>query len=104
MGSLLLAAGEKGMRFATPNARIMVHQPSGGFQGQASDIERHARDIIKMKRRLNEVYVKHTGRTLEDVEKTLDRDHFMDAGEAKDWGVIDKILTSRQEIEGVSAN
>jgi len=104
MGSLLLAAGEKGMRFATPNARIMVHQPSGGFQGQASDIERHARDIIKMKRRLNEVYVKHTGRTLEEVEKTLDRDHFMDADEAKDWGVIDKILTSRQEIEGAAAN
>jgi ATP-dependent Clp protease protease subunit len=104
MGSLLLAAGEKGMRFATPNARIMVHQPSGGFQGQASDIERHARDIIKMKRRLNEVYVKHTGRTLEEVEKTLDRDHFMDADEAKDWGVIDKILTSRQEIEGAVAN
>lgn len=104
MGSLLLAAGEKGMRFATPNARIMVHQPSGGFQGQASDIERHARDIIKMKRRLNEVYVKHTGRTLEEVEKTLDRDHFMDADEARDWGVIDKILTSRQEIEGAAAN
>lgn len=104
MGSLLLGAGEKGMRFATPNARIMVHQPSGGFQGQASDIERHARDIIKMKRRLNEVYVKHTGRTLEEVEKTLDRDHFMDADEAKDWGVIDKILTSRQEIEGAAAN
>ncbi|MNZ64808.1 ATP-dependent Clp protease proteolytic subunit [compost metagenome] len=92
------------MRFATPNARIMVHQPSGGFQGQASDIERHARDIIKMKRRLNEVYVKHTGRTLEEVEKTLDRDHFMDADEAKEWGVIDKILTSRQEIEGAAAN
>jgi len=104
MGSLLLAAGEKGMRFATPNARIMVHQPSGGFQGQASDIERHARDIIKMKRRLNEVYVRHTGRTLEEVEKTLDRDHFMDADEAKDWGVIDKILTSRQEMEGAAAN
>lgn len=104
MGSLLLAAGEKGMRFATPNARIMVHQPSGGFQGQASDIERHARDIIKMKRRLNEVYVKHTGRTLEEVEKTLDRDHFMDADEANEWGVIDKILTSRQEIEGAAAN
>ena len=103
MGSLLLAAGEKGMRFATPNARIMVHQPSGGFQGQASDIERHARDIIKMKRRLNEVYVKHTGRSLEEVEQTLDRDHFMEAGEAKDWGLIDKILTSRQEIEGVPA-
>lgn len=103
MGSLLLAAGEKGMRFATPNARIMVHQPSGGFQGQASDIERHARDIIKMKRRLNDVYVKHTGRTYEEVEKTLDRDHFMDSEEAKDWGVIDKILTSRAEIEGASA-
>ena len=103
MGSLLLAAGEKGMRFCTPNARIMVHQPSGGFQGQASDIERHARDIIKMKRRLNEVYVKHTGRTLEEVENTLDRDHFMDADEAKNWGVVDKILTSRQEIEGATA-
>ncbi len=104
MGSLLLCAGEKGMRFATPNARIMVHQPSGGFQGQASDIERHARDILKMKRRLNEVYVKHTGRTLEEVEKTLDRDHFMTADEAQDWGVIDKILTSRQELEGGSAD
>ncbi|WP_284773897.1 ATP-dependent Clp endopeptidase proteolytic subunit ClpP [Agrobacterium sp. lyk4-40-TYG-31] len=104
MGSLLLAAGEKGMRFCTPNARIMVHQPSGGFQGQASDIERHARDIIKMKRRLNDVYVKHTGRTLEEVENTLDRDHFMDADEAKDWGVVDKILTSRQEIEGATAS
>ncbi|AYD00538.1 ATP-dependent Clp endopeptidase proteolytic subunit ClpP [Neorhizobium sp. NCHU2750] len=100
MGSLLLAAGEKGMRFATPNARIMVHQPSGGFQGQASDIERHARDILKMKRRLNDVYVKHTGRTLEEVEKTLDRDHFMDADEAQEWGVIDKILTSRLDAEG----
>ncbi|GAK71155.1 ATP-dependent Clp endopeptidase proteolytic subunit ClpP [Agrobacterium rubi] len=104
MGSLLLAAGEKGMRFCTPNARIMVHQPSGGFQGQASDIERHARDIIKMKRRLNDVYVKHTGRTLEEVENTLDRDHFMDADEAKNWGVIDKILTSRQELEGAAAS
>ena len=75
MGSLLLAAGEKGMRFATPNALIMVHQPSGGFQGQASDIERHAQDIIKMKRRLNDIYVTHTGQDYETVEKTLDRDH-----------------------------
>ncbi|AMM84667.1 ATP-dependent Clp endopeptidase proteolytic subunit ClpP [Martelella sp. AD-3] len=100
MGSLLLAAGEKGMRFATPNARVMVHQPSGGFQGQASDIERHARDILKMKRRLNEVYVRHCGQTYEEVEKTLDRDHFMDAGEAMDWGLIDKVMTSRSEIEG----
>jgi ATP-dependent Clp protease, protease subunit len=102
MGSLLLCAGEKGMRFAMPNSRIMVHQPSGGFQGQASDIERHARDILKMKRRLNEVYVKHTGRTIEEVEKTLDRDHFMTSDEAKEWGVVDKILTSRQELEGGS--
>ncbi|MFC0479841.1 ATP-dependent Clp protease proteolytic subunit [Gellertiella hungarica] len=100
MGSLLLAAGHKDMRFATPNARIMVHQPSGGFQGQASDIERHARDILKMKRRLNEVYVKHCGRTYEEVEQTLDRDHFMDADEALNWGLIDRVLTSRAEIEG----
>ena len=104
MGSLLLCAGEAGHRFALPNARIMVHQPSGGFQGQASDIERHARDILKMKRRLNEIYVKHTGRTYEEVEKTLDRDHFMTADEAQDWGVIDKILTSRQELEGGSSD
>lgn len=103
MGSLLLCAGEKGMRFAMPNSRIMVHQPSGGFQGQASDIERHARDILKMKKRLNEVYVKHTGRTYEEIETTLDRDHFMDADEAQSWGVIDKILTSRLEMEGASA-
>ena len=100
MGSLLLAAGHKDMRFATPNARIMVHQPSGGFQGQASDIERHAKDILKMKRRLNEVYVKHCGRTYEEVEQTLDRDHFMNADEALSWGLVDKVLTSREEIEG----
>ncbi|MGB3814819.1 MAG: ATP-dependent Clp endopeptidase proteolytic subunit ClpP [Shinella sp.] len=100
MGSLLLAAGHKDMRFATPNARIMVHQPSGGFQGQASDIERHAKDILKMKRKLNEVYVKHCGRTYEEVEQTLDRDHFMSADEAKDWGLIDRVITSREAIEG----
>ncbi len=95
MGSLLLAAGEKGMRFALPNARIMVHQPSGGFQGQASDIERHAQDIIKMKRRLNEVYVKHTGQDYETVEKTLDRDHFLTAEEASEWGLVDKVIDRR---------
>ncbi|WP_457582863.1 ATP-dependent Clp endopeptidase proteolytic subunit ClpP [Ensifer canadensis] len=99
MGSLLLAAGHKDMRFATPNSRIMVHQPSGGFQGQASDIERHAKDILKMKRRLNEVYVKHCGRTYEEVEQTLDRDHFMSSDEALDWGLIDKVITSREAIE-----
>ncbi|RFZ88310.1 ATP-dependent Clp endopeptidase proteolytic subunit ClpP [Shinella sp. WSJ-2] len=103
MGSLLLAAGHKDMRFATPNARIMVHQPSGGFQGQASDIERHAKDILKMKRKLNEVYVKHCGRTYEEVEQTLDRDHFMNADEAKDWGLIDRVITSREALEGPDA-
>jgi ATP-dependent Clp protease, protease subunit len=99
MGSLLLCAGEKGMRFATPNARIMVHQPSGGFQGQASDIERHAQDIIKLKRRLNEVYVQHTGQDYETIERTLDRDHFMTSQEATDFGLIDKVMTKREEIE-----
>lgn len=99
MGSLLLAAGEKDMRFALNNARIMVHQPSGGFQGQASDIERHAQDIIKMKRRLNEVYVKHTGLSYEKVDATLDRDHFMTSEEAKEFGLIDRVLVSRDDIE-----
>jgi ATP-dependent Clp protease, protease subunit len=103
MGSLLLAAGEKGMRYATPNARIMVHQPSGGFQGQASDIERHAQDIIKMKRRLNEVYVKHTGRDYETIEKTLDRDHFMSADEAQEFGLVDKVISSREVAEKTAA-
>ena len=92
MGSLLLTAGETGMRFATPNARIMVHQPSGGFQGQASDIEIHAQDIIKLKRRLNEIYVKHTGQSYEEIENTLDRDHFMTSDEARDFGLIDKVF------------
>lgn len=99
MGSLLLCAGEKDMRFALNNARIMVHQPSGGFQGQASDIERHAQDIIKMKRRLNEVYVKHTGLPYEKIESTLDRDHFMTSEEAKEFGLIDRVLVSRDDIE-----
>ncbi len=99
MGSLLLCAGAPGMRFATPNARVMVHQPSGGFQGQASDIERHAQDIIKLKRRLNEVYVKHTGQDYDAVETTLDRDHFMTAEEAEKWGLIDKVITTRDAVE-----
>jgi ATP-dependent Clp protease, protease subunit len=99
MGSLLLTAGEKGMRFALPNARILVHQPSGGFQGQASDIERHAEDIIKMKRRLNEIYVKHTGQGMETIERTLDRDYFMTSGEAKDFGLIDKVLSDRAALD-----
>lgn len=99
MGSLLLCAGEKGMRFALPNARIMLHQPSGGFQGQASDIERHAQDILKMKRRLNEIYVRHTEQSFELVEKTLDRDHFMSSEEAQEWGLIDKVIENRMPGE-----
>ena len=102
MGSLLLCAGEKGMRFATPNARIMVHQPSGGFQGQASDIERHAEDIIKMKRRLNEIYVKHTGQTYEAIETTLDRDYFMTAEQAQAFGIVDQVITTRVALEEVA--
>ena len=99
MGSLLLTAGEKGERYSLPNSRIMVHQPSGGFQGQASDIERHAQDIIKMKRRLNEIYVEHTGQSYEVVEKTLDRDHFMSPEEGVEFGLIDKVLESRPAAE-----
>jgi ATP-dependent Clp protease protease subunit len=98
-GSLLLTAGEKGMRFALPNARIMLHQPSGGFSGQASDIERHAEDIIKMKRRLNEIYVKHTGQPYDVVERTLDRDYFLTAEESRQFGLIDKVLTTRDALD-----
>ncbi|HEY1750057.1 MAG TPA: ATP-dependent Clp protease proteolytic subunit [Caulobacteraceae bacterium] len=97
MGSFLLMAGEPSLRISLPNARIMVHQPSGGFQGKASDIERHAEDIVKTKRRLNELYAKHCGRTYEEVERTLDRDHFMNAEEAKEWGIVDHIFESRSE-------
>ena len=102
MGSLLLTAGEAGMRFATPNARVMVHQPSGGFRGQASDIERHAEDIVKLKRRLNEIYVKHTGQPYERIESTLDRDHFMSADQAKEFGIVDEVLETRP-IDGEGA-
>ena len=99
MGSLLLAGGRAGLRFALPNARILVHQPSGGFQGQASDIERHAEDIVKMKRRLNEIYVKHTGQDYETIERTLDRDYFMSAEDAQKFGIVDKVLTDRAALE-----
>ncbi len=97
MGSLLLCGGEAGMRFALPNARVMVHQPSGGFQGQASDILRHAEDIMKIKKRLNDVYVRHTGRDYDTIERTLDRDHFMSADEAKEFGLIDEVLSKRPD-------
>ena len=96
MGSLLLAAGEKGMRIALPNARVMVHQPSGGFRGVASDIERHAEEILELKRRLNNIYVKHTGQDYDTIERKLDRDTFMTAEEARDFGLIDQVYERRK--------
>lgn len=98
MGSLLLAAGEKGMRFSLPNSRVMVHQPSGGFRGQAADIMLHAQEILKLKRRLNEIYVKHTGQTLEAVEDALERDNFMSAEAAKDFGLVDNVIENRESL------
>ena len=95
MGSLLLAAGAPNKRFSLPNSRIMVHQPSGGFQGQASDIERHAQEILSLRSRLNDIYVKHTGQSLKSIEKALDRDTFMTAGDSKEFGIIDKVVDSR---------
>ncbi len=95
MGSLLLTAGERGKRFALPNARVMVHQPSGGFQGQATDIEIHAREILALRARLNNMYVEHTGQTLEVIERTMERDKFMSAQEAKEFGLIDEVVNSR---------
>ncbi len=97
MGSLLLCAGEKDMRFALSHARVMVHQPSGGFQGQASDIERHAKEIIELRSRLNQVYVKHTGQKLDAIEKALDRDTFLTAEGAKDFGLVDQVIDKRPE-------
>lgn len=97
MGSLLLAAGEPGMRMATPNARIMVHQPSGGFQGQATDIEIHAKEILKLRERLNQIYVKHTGQKLAAIEKAMERDNFMSPDAAKDFGLIDEVVEKRPE-------
>ncbi|CAN7430460.1 MAG TPA: ATP-dependent Clp protease proteolytic subunit [Bosea sp. (in: a-proteobacteria)] len=97
MGSLLLTAGAKDMRFALPNARIMVHQPSGGFQGQVTDILIHAREVESLKRRLNEIYVRHTGRSYEDIEGALERDNFMTADQAKEFGLIDKVIDKRAD-------
>jgi ATP-dependent Clp protease, protease subunit len=99
MGSLLLTAGEKGMRFSLPNSQIMVHQPSGGYQGQATDIMIHARYTEKLKNRLNQIYVKHTGQDIKTVEDALERDNFMSPEEAKEWGLIDEIVTSRAPAE-----
>ncbi len=103
MGSLLLTAGEKGMRFSLPNSQIMVHQPSGGYQGQATDIMIHARYTEKLKQRLNSIYVKHTGQPLKKVEDALERDNFMSPEEAKEWGLIDEIVTSRAPQEGTGS-
>jgi ATP-dependent Clp protease, protease subunit len=97
MGSLLLTAGHKDMRFALPNARIMVHQPSGGFQGQATDIMIHAQEILNIRKRLNEIYVKHTGQPLKKIEEALERDQFFTAEGAKEFGLVDKVLDKRLE-------
>jgi ATP-dependent Clp protease, protease subunit len=97
MGSLLLAAGEKDMRFALPNARIMVHQPSGGFQGQATDIMIHAQEILNIRKRLNEIYVRHTGQPIKRIEEALERDQFFTADGAKEFGLVDKVIEKRVE-------
>ena len=97
MGSLLLAAGHKDMRFALPNARIMLHLPSGGFQGQATDIMLHAQEILNLKKRLNEIYVRHTGQPLKTVEDALERDKFLTAEGAMEFGIVDKVIAKRPE-------
>ena len=104
MGSLLLAAGAAGKRYCLPNSRIMLHQPSGGFQGQASDIEIHAREILNLRKRLNEIYVKHTGQDYEKIEAAVERDNFMSAEDAKDFGLIDKVETARADEEEATAS
>jgi ATP-dependent Clp protease protease subunit len=99
MGSLLLAGGSAGKRFALPNSRVMIHQPLGGFQGQASDIEIHAKEILVMKQKVNEILAKHTGKTLKKIEQDTDRDNFLNADEAKSYGIIDDILDSRDDTK-----
>jgi len=100
MGSLMLTAGATGMRFALPHARIMLHQPSGGFSGQATDIEIHAKEILEIKEKLNKIYEKHTKQKLEIIRKTLERDHFLTPLEAKKFGIIDEIISSRKQTKG----
>lgn len=104
MGSLLLCAGAPGMRFALPNSRVMVHQPSGGFRGQASDIEIHAKEIRVLKQRLNNIYVKHTGQDYDTIERALDRDNFMSALEAKEFGIVDNVYEKRTDTPEVGEN
>ncbi len=100
MGALLLASGAKGKRYALPNARIMIHQPMGGFQGQATDIDIHAREILRMREDLNKILAKHTGKTLKKVQGDTERDNFMSPAQACEYGIIDKVLSSREEAEG----
>src|SRR5262245_57002545 len=102
MGSLLLAAGEKGQRFALPNVRILVHQPKGGFEGQATDVMLHAQEILNLKKRLNEIYVKHTGQPLQKIEDALERDYFMTSEMAKDFGLVDKVIDKRPEMPALA--
>ncbi len=99
MGSLLLAAGAKGKRYSLPNSRVMLHQPSGGFQGQATDIEIHAREILDLRKRLNEIYMKHTGQDFETIERALERDNFLSAEAAMEFGLIDKVETARADAD-----
>jgi ATP-dependent Clp protease protease subunit len=101
MGSLLLTAGQKGCRYSLPNSRIMIHQPSGGFSGQATDIEIHAKEILSLKKRLNNMYVKHTGKAISVIQKSMERDNFMSASEAKSFGLVDKIIETRSEIADI---
>ena len=103
MGSLLLAAGQKGQRFALPNVRILVHQPKGGFEGQATDIMLHAQEILNLKKRLNAIYMKHTGQPLQKIEDALERDYFMTAEMAKDFGLVDKVIDKRPEMPPLAA-
>lgn len=100
MGSLLLTAGAPGMRYALPNSRIMIHQPSGGYSGQATDIEIHAKEILSLKARLNQMYVKHTGQKLSTIEKNMERDNFMSADQAKEFGLIDHVIDRRPDATG----
>ena len=100
MGALLLAGGDKGKRYVLPNSRIMIHQPLGGFQGQASDFEIHAKEILHMKKIVNEILAKHTGQTIKKIEKDTDRDNFLDANAAIKYGIVDKVLNERDQIDG----